>query len=98
MQGTVGVTSEEFVMRVSASSPVQAVANSIAKSIYESSHFPVIRAIGAGAVAQACKAIAISRGIVAPKGMDLACVIGFDSIVGNQGEEISAQIFFLYAR
>lgn len=96
--GTVGVTPEEFLMRVSSSSPVQAVANSIAKSIFESHHFPVIRAIGAGAVAQACKSIAIARGIVAPKGMDLGCIIGFDSIVGNQGEEISAQIFHLYAR
>jgi stage V sporulation protein S len=98
MQGTVGVTSEEFLMRVSASSPVQAVANSIAKSIFESGHFPVIRAIGAGAVAQACKAIAIARGIVAPRGMDLSVVIGFDTIVGDTGDEISAQIFYLHAR
>lgn len=98
MQGTVGVSSDEFLMRVSASSPVQAVANSIAKCIFESSQFPAIRAIGAGAVAQTCKAIAVARGIVAPKGLDLACVIGFDSITGDRGEEISAQIFYLYAR
>lgn len=98
MQGTVGVTQDEFLMRVSASSPVPAVANSIAKCIFESGHFPAIRAIGAGAVAQACKAIAVSRGIVAPKGMDLGCVIGFETIIGNQGEEISAQTFYLYAR
>jgi stage V sporulation protein S len=98
MQGTVGITKEEFLMRVSGSSPVQAVANSIVKCIFESSHFPVIRAIGAGAVAQTCKAIAVARGIVAPKGMDLACVIGFDTIRGDQGEDISAQIFYLFAR
>lgn len=98
MRGTVGVTTEENLMRVSASSPVQAVANSIVRSIYDSSHFPVIRAIGAGAVAQACKSIAIARGMVAPKGLDLSCVIGFDTVQGNQGEEISAQIFYLHAR
>lgn len=98
MQGTTGVTSEEFLMRVSASSPVQAVASSIMKAIFESGHFPVIRAIGAGAVAQACKAIAVARGLVATRGMDLAVNIGFDTITGDQGEDISAQTFYLFAR
>lgn len=99
MHGTAGVTtSEDFLMRVGASSPVQAVASSIMKCIFESGHFPVIRAIGAGAVAQACKAIAVARGLVATKGMDLSCNIGFDTIQGDQGEEISAQIFYLFAR
>jgi stage V sporulation protein S len=95
---TVGIVSEKNLMRVSASSPPQSVANSIARTIFDTSEFPVIRAIGAGAVAQACKGIAIARGIVAPKGLDLSCVIGFDTVQGNEGQEISAQTFFLHAR
>jgi len=98
MLAKTGVTTEETLMKVSASTPPQAVASSIAKSIFDSSQFPVLRAIGAGAVAQACKGIAIARGIVAPRGLDLACTIGFDTIKGEGGQDISAQVFFLYAR
>ena len=36
-----------------------------------------IHAIGAGAVNQAIKAIAISRGYVAPAGLDLVCIPSF---------------------
>ena len=39
-----------------------------------------IQAIGAGALNQAVKAIAIARGFVAPSGMDLVCVPAFTDI------------------
>lgn len=98
MLAKIGITTEDTLMKVSASTPPQAVASSIAKAIFDSSHFPVLRAIGAGAVAQACKGIAIARGIVAPRGLDLACTIGFDTVKGENGQDISAQVFFLYPR
>jgi stage V sporulation protein S len=98
MLSKTGTTTEDNLMKVSATTPPQAVASSIAKCIFESSQFPVLRAIGAGAVAQACKGVAIARGIVAPRGLDLACTIGFDTITGENGQEISAQVFFLHAR
>lgn len=39
-----------------------------------------IQAVGAGALNQAIKAIAIARGFVAPSGMDLVCVPAFADI------------------
>ena len=89
---------EERLIRVSASSPPQQVANSIFKAIYDQHHYPIVRAIGAGAVAQTCKAIAIVRGMTAVRGVDLGCNIGFDTIEGDSGKEISAQTFRLYPR
>ena len=52
-----------------------------------------MRAIGASAVNQAAKAAAIARGFVAPRGTDLSFIIGFDDIVGENGETISAISF-----
>lgn len=48
-----------------------------------------IQAIGAGALNQAVKAIAIARGFVAPHGMDLICVPAFIDITID-GEERTA--------
>ena len=85
------------IMRVSATTPPQAVAASINRAILDSGP-PVVRAIGAGAVAQACKGIAIARGLVATSGRDLATTIGFDTVMGDKGSEISAQTFHLFLR
>jgi stage V sporulation protein S len=52
-----------------------------------------MRAIGASAVNQAAKAAAIARGFVAPRGVDLTYIIGFDDIIGDNGESISAISF-----
>lgn len=89
---------EEAVLRVSASSPPQAVAAAISKSISESHKYPVLRAIGHGAVGQAVKALAIARGYVAPRGTDLAFVVGFDTIINDDGKEISAMVFRTFPR
>ena len=59
---------------------------------------PIVRAIGAGAICQAVKGIAIARGLVATRGRDLATTIGFDTIMGDSGNEISAQTFHLFLR
>jgi len=45
--------------------------------------------VGAGAVNQAVKAVAIARGFVAPNGMDLVCVPAFAEIEID-GEERTA--------
>lgn len=86
------------LMRVSASSSPQAVAGSIRALIFDENQMPVIRAIGAGAVAQTCKGIAIARGFVATRGYDLGTTIGFDTVVGDNGTDISAQTFHLFMR
>ena len=45
-----------------------------------------MQAIGAGALNQAVKAVAIARGFVAPSGVDLVCVPAFAE-VQVEGEE-----------
>ena len=88
----------ENLMKVSSTTPPQAVASSINRAIFEEHKLPILRAIGAGAVAQACKGIAIARGLSATRGRDLATTIGFDTVNGDSGTEISAQTFHLFLR
>lgn len=87
---------EENVLRVSAGSNPQSVASAIAHAIYEK-HSVDIRAVGAGAVNQAVKAIAIARGYTAPRGLDLVCIPGFASIKSHDGD-ISAIVFQVIAK
>lgn len=86
---------EENILRVSAGSNPQAVASAIAHSVYETRNCK-IRAVGAGAVNQAVKAIAIARGYTAPRGIDLACIPGFATIESHDGT-ISAIVFSIVA-
>lgn len=86
------------VMRVGGGTPAQAVASSIQRCIFDESYMPTIRAIGAGAVNQACKGIAIARGHVAIRGLDLLCAPGFDNVPGDDGYEISSMVFRLSVR
>ncbi len=64
------------VLKVGATSKPVSVAGAIAGVIRSQSRVEV-HAIGAGAVNQAIKAIAISRGYVAPGGLDLVCIPSF---------------------
>ena len=56
-----------------------------------------IQAIGAGALNQAIKAIAIARGFVAPSGKNLVCIPAFTDIVID-GEERTAIKLIVEAR
>lgn len=95
MNNTPEVSSEDQVLRVSASSNPQSVASAIAHAIYDK-HEVKMRAVGAGAVNQAVKAMAIARGYVAPRGLDLVCKPGFTTIESRDGE-ISAIVFAITA-
>jgi len=86
-----GSSTEEHFLRVSAGSNPQSVASAIAHALYEK-HEVKVRAVGAGAVNQAVKAMAIARGYVAPRGLDLTCKPGFTTIESRDGE-ISAIVF-----
>lgn len=86
---------DDQVLRVSAGSNPQSVASAIAHSIYET-RAATVRAVGAGAVNQAVKAIAIARGYTAPRGLDLVCIPGFASIESHDGQ-ISAIVFSISA-
>jgi stage V sporulation protein S len=91
----VAPSTQEPFLRVSAGSNPQSVASAIAHAIYENGNVKV-RAVGAGAVNQAVKAMAIARGYVAPKGKDLVCKPGFTTIESRDGE-ISAIVFAITA-
>ena len=73
------------ILKVSATSKPVAVAGAIA-GVIRTSHKVEVQAIGAGAINQAIKAIAISRGYVAPGGIDLVCIPSFIDI-SIDGEE-----------
>src|SRR5205823_13507532 len=61
------------ILKVSATSKPVAVAGAIAGVVRSQTRVEV-QAIGAGAINQAVKAIAISRGYVAAGGIDLMCI------------------------
>lgn len=88
-------TEEEF-LRVSAGSNPQSVASAIAHALYEKQTVK-LRAVGAGAVNQAVKAMAIARGYVAPRGLDLSFTPGFTTIDSRDGE-ISAIVFVVFVK
>lgn len=69
----------EFLKVSSKSSPAS-VAGAIAGMIKDGVHVD-IQSVGAGAVNQAVKAIAIARGFLMPIGIDLVCIPSFSDIV-----------------
>ena len=87
-----------MLLKVGSTSQPQSVASAIFKSITDSGIYPDLRAIGHGAVGQAVKGIAIARGHVAARGIDLACNIGFETIDNDKGEPISAMVFRTFDR
>ena len=67
------------VLKVSSKSNPNSVAGALAGVLREKGSAE-IQAIGAGALNQAVKAIAIARGFVSPSGIDLVCVPAFTDI------------------
>ena len=67
------------VLKVSTNSNPNSVAGALAAIIKEK-NIVEIQAVGAGAINQAVKAIAIARGFVAPSGRDIVCVPAFTDI------------------
>lgn len=91
------MTDDISLIKVSGSSNPTSVASIIARSIV-AGQSPKIRAVGASAVNQAVKALAIARGFVAPRGMDLIVTPAFDDIEGESGDTISAIALIASAR
>jgi len=86
---------DESTIKVRSESNVQQLANSIRIAIFDERKMPTLRAVGASAVNQACKGIAIARGYVATQGYDLSTNIGFINVISDDGEEITALTFHL---
>lgn len=94
---TVATDSEDGLLRVGAGSNPQMLAAAIAHAIYDNRQVD-IRAIGAGAVNQAVKAVAIARGYAAPRGFNLACSPGFATVkaTDGSGQDITAMVLHVF--
>ena len=79
----------DMLLRVSASSSSASVAAAISHAVYDSKNV-MLRAIGAAAVNQAVKAIAIAQSFVGARGLVLACRPGFVTVTMPDAKEVSA--------
>ncbi len=76
------------VLKVAGNSNPNSVAGALAGIIRERGNVE-IQAVGAGALNQSVKAIAIARGFMAPSGIDLSFIPAFTEVVIN-GEDRTA--------
>ena len=83
-------------LKVSSKSDPKSVAGALSAVLRDEKRVEV-QAIGAGAVNQTTKAIAIARGYVAPNGMDLVMIPAFTEIEID-GEERTAIKFVVEPR
>jgi stage V sporulation protein S len=83
-------------LRVSAGSRPKAVAGAVA-AVIRSEGSVELQAVGAGAVNQAIKAVAIARGFLAPNGINLVVIPAFVEIEIND-EERTALKFIIEPR
>ncbi len=84
------------ILKVSSTSPSTAVAGAIAGVVRETGRAE-LQAIGAGAVNQATKAVAIARGYLALDGIDVICIPAFAE-VAIEGQERTALKFIIEPR
>jgi stage V sporulation protein S len=84
------------ILKVSSKSKPNSVAGALANAFKEKNQIE-IQAVGAGALNQAIKGIAIARGFVAPSGKNLICIPAFSDIVID-GEERTAIKLLIEAR
>ena len=75
-------------LKVSSKSNPNSVAGALA-NVFRSDGNVEIQAVGAGALNQAIKAVAIARGFLAPSGKNIVCVPAFTDI-SIDGEERTA--------
>ena len=79
------------ILKVSAKSSPNSVAGAIAGVVREREAVEV-QAVGAGAINQAIKAIAIARGYLAPTGIDLICIPEFTSVTIDSDERTAIKL------
>ncbi len=78
-------------LKVSAKTNPNSLAGAIAGTIRKDGKAEV-QSIGAGALNQAIKAIAIARGFVAPAGIDLVCIPGFQDVKIGEEERTAIKL------
>ncbi|OCL27046.1 stage V sporulation protein S [Orenia metallireducens] len=84
------------ILKVSSTSKPKSVAGALAAVIREEGRAE-LQGVGAGAINQAVKAIAIVRGFIAPNGVDLVAIPAFSEIEID-GQERTAIKFIVEPR
>ena len=79
------------IIKVSSKSNPNKVAGALANTLREKESIEM-QAIGAGALNQAIKAIAIARGFVAPSGKNLICIPAFSNILIDNEEKTAIKL------
>lgn len=79
------------LLKVSSRSNPNSVAGAIAGVVREKG-IAEVQSIGAGALNQAIKAVAIARGFLAPIGIDLVCVPAFSEIIIDGDERTAIKL------
>ena len=79
------------IIKVSSKSNPNSVAGALANSLRDKDTIEM-QAIGAGALNQAIKAIAIARGFVAPSGKNLVCIPAFSNILIDNEEKTAIKL------
>lgn len=102
-----GITVEDLVpsqelsalplVKVASNSEVQQIAHLIGNLVNENK-VTKVRAIGAGAVNQAVKAIITAQGVVATQGQELTSRPGFEMVPMPDKEPVTAIIWLLEAK
>lgn len=82
------------VLKVAAKSSANSVAGALAGVIRENGRAEM-QTIGAGAVNQAMKAIAIARGYLAPTGYDLICVPVFYDVMIDGADRTAMKLLVM---
>lgn len=85
------VKPEEAVLRVKRDSNASALGSAISHGVYDGKQV-TLRAIGAGAVNQACKAMAIAQSFVGARGISLVFRPGFTTVTMPDGD-VTAMTF-----
>ena len=78
-------------LKVSSKSDPNRVAGALANVLRDKGSAE-IQSIGAGALNQAIKAVAIARGFVAPSGKNLVCIPAFTDIVSDGDERTAIKL------
>lgn len=79
------------ILKISSNSKPKSVAGAIA-AVLRSSGSVEVQAIGAGAVNQAVKSVAIARGYVVANGIELVCIPAFTKIVVGDEEKTAIKL------
>ena len=79
------------ILKVGSKSNPNSVAGALT-NVFREKGIVEIQAIGAGALNQAIKAIAIARGFIAPSGKNIVCIPAFTDIIINGDEKTAIKL------